>query len=360
MPTIQPFAIALLALSGASVALLLWRALARRAARFDLAGRVVLITGGSSGIGKAAAARCLAAGAHVALMARKPALLEAAQLELVEGERRRRGALPPAAAAALPPSPRVTVHAGDVADDEAARRCVTAAAAAHGGRIDCVVASAGVSCPNAFEETPAAEFAGVLATNVTGVRNAVFHALPFMGRGGGGGRLVLVSSMCGQLGLYGFSAYCASKFALSGLAQALAMELHSRRILVSLCYPPDTDTPLLALENETKHAVTKAISETVTAVSADHVGRAIVDGMVDFDPHISFGFDGWMLASLTAGMSPAHSWLQAAIEVLTLGIWRLVAIVFVSSFYGTIAKLAAQGSNKAKGGDSQEEKAKPE
>ena len=138
------------------------------------------------------------------------------------------------------------------------------------------------------------------------------------------------------------------------------MELHSRRILVSLCYPPDTDTPLLALENETKHAVTKAISETVTAVSADHVGRAIVDGMVDFDPHISFGFDGWMLASLTAGMSPAHSWLQAAIEVLTLGIWRLVAIVYVSSFYGTIAKLAAQGGNKAKGGDSQEEKAKPE
>ena len=340
---------------GAVALLALWRAYARRRDFFDLRGRVVFITGGSSGIGRAAAARCLAAGASVALMARKPALLEEARRELERGLAGSGGGAAAAAAGAAASPPRISLHTGDVADSAATRRCVEEAAAAHGPRrrIDAVVASAGISCPRLFEETPDAEFASVLATNVVGVRNAVLHALPFLPRGDaqgrGGGRIVLVSSQAGQAGLAGYTAYSASKFALAGLAQALSMELHTRGVRVSLCYPPDTDTPLLALENETKPALTKALSESTATVSADAVGSAIAEALQHFEPHVSFGFDGWMLSTLTAGMFAPQGWAQAALEIATLGLWRLVALTVVAGWYSTVRRLHAAAAGGAAG-----------
>jgi len=59
------------------------------------------------------------------------------------------------------------------------------------------------------------------------------------------------------VGIYGFTAYSASKFALQGFAQALGQELHTRGIIVSLVFPPDTDTPMLANENLLKPKVVK-------------------------------------------------------------------------------------------------------
>ena len=334
--------------SGALLLLLAaWRLISRRINRFNLNNRVIVITGGSSGIGKAVAARCLAAGAHVAILARKLPLLESARAELIAGETKRRAHVKDSTS----PFPRVTIHACDVAIDASTEKAFKEIAVAHSNRIDAVVASAGISCPRRFEETDVEEFESVLRTNVTGARNSVFHALPYMSkRGGGGGgggkgdepsggRIVLVSSMAGQVGLYGYTAYSASKFALSGLAQSLSMELHTRNVLVSLCYPPDTDTPLLALENETKPEITKKLSESASIVSPDIVGRGIVEGMVDFDPHISFGFDGWMLSTLTSGMSPAHSFLQTALEVISMGLWRIVSLIVVGGFYATVRGL---------------------
>ena len=355
LPTYAP---ALLGAAAAlALALALWRAYARRRDFFDLRDRVVFITGGSSGIGLACAASCLAAGAHVALMARKPALLEAARRELQAGLD---AAAAAAAAAGRAPraARRITLHTGDVADSDATRRCVDEAAAAHRGRIDAVVASAGISCPRLFEETPAAEFAAVLATNVTGVRNAVVHALPHMpraeGAGGGGGggtrgggRVVVVSSQAGQVGLFGYTAYSASKFALNGLAQALNMELHSRGVRVALCYPPDTDTPLLALENETKPAITKALSETTATVPASVVGAAICAGLQQYEPHIYFGFDGWMLTTLCAGFSVPEGWAQAALEIASMGVWRVAALVVAGGWYATIRRMQAAAGRPA-------------
>jgi 3-dehydrosphinganine reductase len=316
-----------------------WRLISNRLNRFDLLNKVVVITGGSSGIGKAVAARCLAAGAHVAILARKLPLLESARAELIAGETKRRAHVKDTTT----PFPRVTIHACDVAIDSSTQKAFKEIAAAHSNRIDAVVASAGISCPRRFEDTDVEEFESVLRTNVTGARNSVFHALPYMskriGDGSSGGRIVLVSSMAGQVGLYGYTAYSSSKFALAGLAQSLSMELYTRNVLVSLCYPPDTDTPLLALENETKPEITKKLSESAAIVSPDIVGRGIVEGMVDFDPHISFGFDGWMLSTLTAGMSPAHSWLQTALEVFSMGLWRVVSLIVVGGFYSTVRGL---------------------
>lgn len=66
------------------------------------------------------------------------------------------------------------------------------------------------------------------------------------------GRIVFVSSIAGQLGLYGYTAYSASKYALRGLAECLQMELYPYNIRVTLAHPPDTDTPGFEVENKVK------------------------------------------------------------------------------------------------------------
>jgi len=111
------------------------------------------------------------------------------------------------------------------------------------------------------------------------------------------------------------------------------MELFSRRILVSVSYPPDTDTPLLAAENLQKPRITRLLSEASATVSPAHVARGIVRGMVHWAPAIAVGFDGWMLATLTAGMGPAGSFGAALVQSLTAGLWRAVALCYLFSFY---------------------------
>jgi hypothetical protein len=93
---------------------------------------------------------------------------------------------------------RVTTHVADVVDDAGIRGALEAAADAHGGRLDGLICSAGISCPREFELTPTDEFERVFRVNVLGTRNAVAAALPFLRAGG---RIVLVSSQAGQVGL---------------------------------------------------------------------------------------------------------------------------------------------------------------
>lgn len=87
----------------------------------------------------------------------------------------------------------------------------------------------------------------------------------------GGGRVVFVSSQAGQIGVFGFSAYSPSKFALTGLAQVLRMELKPHGIFVSVAYPPDTNTPGFEEENKSKPEETRLISETAGLFEPEQV-----------------------------------------------------------------------------------------
>jgi len=320
-----PFAVCLPLLLAAGVSW--WTS----AARFPLRGAVVAITGGSSGIGLAIASEALRRGARVALIARRPDVLAEASASLRSSS----------GAAA------VSTHAADVTDDAAVHAAVAAAAAAHGGVLHALVTSAGTSEPREFLDVPAAEFAAVLAVNVAGTRSAVHAAVPFM-TAPAGGRVVFVSSQGGQVGLYGYTSYAASKFALAGLAQALAMELAPRRVLVSLAIPPDTDTPLLASENLQKPAVTRLLSEATATVAPAVVAAGVVAGIESWAPTIPVGFDGWMLSTLTAGMGPAGSLGGALVQVLTMGLWRAVGLLYVQSFYATVASEARKAAAAAR------------
>jgi len=129
----------------------------------------------------------------------------------------------------------------------------------------------------------------------------------------------------------------ATKFALQGFAQSLAQELWTRGILVSQCFPPDTDTPQYAEENKLKPALTAKLSEATAVVQPDAVARAIVQGMVHWTHAISVGFDGWLLSQLTAGMGPAGSFGSCVVQWLLGGWFRAIALFYVQWFYTTIA-----------------------
>ncbi|XP_045314685.1 3-ketodihydrosphingosine reductase isoform X3 [Leopardus geoffroyi] len=121
------------------------------------------------------------------------------------------------------------------------------------------------------------------------------------------GRIVFVSSQAGQLGLFGFTAYSSSKFAIRGLAEALQMEVKPYNVYVTVAYPPDTDTPGFAEENKTKPLETRLISETVSVCKPEQVAKQIVKDAIQGNFNSSIGSDGYMLSSLTCGMAPVTS-----------------------------------------------------
>ena len=210
------------------------------------------------------------------------------------------------------------------------------------GAIHAVVNSAGISLPKEFETTTAEQFENVLRINVVGSRNAVAACLPYIRRStgdgaNGNGRVVLVSSMAGQTGIFGYTAYSASKFALTGFAQALQMELVRYGIQITLVFPPDTDTPMLAEENKIKPPETAAISAGSGVFSADAVAASLVDSMAAGKFTSTVGLDGWMSNVLTGGMNP-EGLTDTVVASLLAGPLRLIAYGYLCSFYGIVAK----------------------
>lgn len=92
-----------------------------------------------------------------------------------------------------------------------------------------------------------------------------------------GGIIVLTSSVAGLMGVYGMGAYCASKFALRGLAEALALENAHLGISVTLALPGDTDTPGYETENTSKPEITKLMCDEGGLAQPCDMGRQIVE-----------------------------------------------------------------------------------
>jgi 3-dehydrosphinganine reductase len=161
----------------------------------------------------------------------------------------------------------------------------------------------------------------------------------------GSGRIVLVSSQAGQVGVFGYTSYCATKFALKGLAESLQMELARDNIYVTVAYPPDTDTPGFAEENKTKPIETQLINETSGVLSAEEVAKKIIASTQKGSFSCWFGINGFLLECLTSGAQPITSMLELIAQSLTIGLARLILIGLLNTFYG-IAKKG--NSNKPK------------
>lgn len=117
------------------------------------------------------------------------------------------------------------------------------------------------------------------------------------------------------------------------------MELKPFNISVSVCYPPDTDTPGYKEEMLTKPLLTKNISESGTVVSPQEVARDIVFYSRQHYYGISTGFDGWMMKQIHPGMSPVNNAWEAAQQIMFASPLRLIS-VFVVLYWDVIVAMS--------------------
>jgi NAD(P)-dependent dehydrogenase (short-subunit alcohol dehydrogenase family) len=188
-----------------------------------LDGKTVLITGGSSGIGRATALRLAGHGCHVAVASRNPDALD---------EVRRQLAAMGAEALAVPT---------DVTDAAQCRRAIEAAVERFGG-LDILICSAGLSMRAYFEACSLDAMERVMRVNFFGTLYATHYALPHIKKSRGS--LVAISSLTGKRGIPSYSIYGASKFAIQGLYEALHLELSRDGVHVGVVSPAFVDTPL--------------------------------------------------------------------------------------------------------------------
>ena len=107
-----------------------------------------------------------------------------------------------------------------------------------------------------------------------------------------GGRIVNTSSIGGFVGIFGYTDYSASKFALVGFSEALRQELKKFNIKVQVLCPPDTDTPSFVVENLTKPEETRRISESARLMTPEAVAAETVKALERNQFMITPGFDG--------------------------------------------------------------------
>jgi NADP-dependent 3-hydroxy acid dehydrogenase YdfG len=194
------------------------------------AGQVAVISGASAGIGREAALALAARGLRLALLARRPEpLAEVAALALDAG------------------APDVVVCPCDVREESSVREAV-AATLQRFGRIDILLNNAGLSLNGEIDGYSMADWRTVLDTNLTGTFLLCREVLPTM-KAQRSGQILNVSSGAGRNGIRGMAAYCASKFGVVGLTEALGHEVRAFQIRVAVLLPGSVATDFSRVAN---------------------------------------------------------------------------------------------------------------
>jgi 3-dehydrosphinganine reductase len=251
-----------------------------------------LITGGSSGIGLALAFRLAAEGYDISIIARREAVLKSAAADISKHFIRE--------------NQRVFAFSADLADAPRAEAAVRACTAELGVP-DLVVTSAGIAVPGYFEDLPLDAFERSMAINYFGSLYVVRAVLPAM-RERKSGRVVLVSSGAGLMGLFGYATYSPTKFALRGLAEGLRAELKADNIGISIVYPPDTETPMLAEEHKIRPEETRVMSSLIKPWTAQAVADCILRGVKAGKYAITPGFTMTLMNRSPGIMLPLLHW----------------------------------------------------
>ncbi len=252
----------------------------------------VIITGGSSGIGKALARQLSAQGASVDIIARDRERLEQA-LEEIRVQAR-------------DTSQEFAAYASDVSDYETIRQTLEQIVGDHGVP-DLLINSAGIAHPGYFEELPLEVFHQTMQVNFFGTLYTTKFIAPMMMERRRG-TIVNISSIAGFLGVFGYTAYGASKFAVRGFTDVLRSELKPYGVHVAIVFPPDTDTPQLAAENKIKPIETRKISGNAKVLSADQVASAVLKGIRRHKYVITPGFESSVIYFLANPLSGLFNW----------------------------------------------------
>lgn len=251
--------------------------------------KTILITGGSSGIGLALARKFTCLGANVLILARRKDPLKHA-LDIIEADR-------------LNEQQILEMISADVSDFNQINTEITNLAG-QGIVPDILINSAGVVHPGEIENLDIEKFQWMMDINYFGTVNTVKSILPFMIERSAG-KIVNICSMAGFLGIYGYTAYCGSKFAVRGFSDALRSELKRYHIQVSLVFPPDTNTPQLEYDNKFKPQITKELTSSAGLIEPQIVADAIIKGIEHNKYIITPGFEStlfYTLQSVTGGL----------------------------------------------------------
>ncbi|XP_077633675.1 3-ketodihydrosphingosine reductase [Crocuta crocuta] len=285
------------------------------------------VTGGSSGIGKCIAIECYKQGAFITLVARNEDKLLQAKKEIEKHS--------------INDKQVVLCISVDVSQDYGQVENVIKQAQEKLGPVDMLVNCAGMALSGKFEDLEVSTFERLMSVNYLGSVYPSRAVITTM-KERRVGRIVFVSSQAGQLGLFGFTAYSSSKFAIRGLAEALQMEVKPYNVYVTVAYPPDTDTPGYAEENKTKPLETRLISETISVCKPEQVAKQIVKDAIQGNFNSSIGSDGYMLSSLTCGMAPVTSITEGLQQVVTMGLFRTIALFYLGSFDSIVRRCMMQ------------------
>ena len=220
----------------------------------DLKHANVVITGASSGIGRATALEMARRGANLVLAARRTE-----RLEEVAAQCRALGV-------------RAAAVTADVSNPDDCRRLMEAA-----GDVDVLVNNAGFAVLGTINEIDPAEIHGMMDTNYFGTVHCTRAVLPQM-LARGRGTIVNVSSMLGIMGVAGMSAYCATKFAIVGFTEGLRDEVLGKGVRVAMVCPGTTDTEFFVKADKDKMP---GASRLMLAVKPERVARAVCDAAED-------------------------------------------------------------------------------
>ena len=225
--------------------------------------QLALITGGSSGIGLALAKALAQRGTAVCILGRDQAKLEQAQQDIQK--------------LSMHKDQRIDIISCDVTNYETLSGALNDWKAV-AGIPDLVINSAGVTYPGYFQGLDLEIFHWLMDVNYFGTLNVIKCLIPGMIQRGSG-TIINISSQAGFIGVFGYTGYSASKYAVRGLSDALRAEMKPLGIHIHVVFPPDTQTPQLAFEEPLKPIETRAIASNSKVLLPEQVAETILKGI---------------------------------------------------------------------------------
>ena len=284
------------------------------------AGKVAIVTGGSSGIGKAIACGLAERGMDVWLIAQRKELLNSAQRE-VETHRKN-------------PNQKIATISADISDIDQVQMVVHQVTE-KSGIPDLLVNSAGVAQPGYVQDLDMNIFSWMMEVNYFGTVFMTKEVLPAMIRRKSG-YILNISSVAGFLGTFGYTAYGASKFAVHGFSAALRTEMKSHGIGVSVVFPVDTETSQLEYENRYKPLETRALDTLTKVMAPETVAKEAIKGIERGRYIILPGFDSKLLYRVNGIFGEELSFLM---DQIVARAYSFIVLFIRRINYGYIRKM---------------------
>uniref|UniRef100_A0A1B6CKZ1 3-dehydrosphinganine reductase n=2 Tax=Clastoptera arizonana TaxID=38151 RepID=A0A1B6CKZ1_9HEMI len=286
--------------------------------------RHVLITGGSSGIGKSMALEAARRGSNVTIIARDANKLKSAKEEIIK-----------ACDSQLQRVKTLSCDVSTISYEDLEKMLTDVEEEL--GPIFMLINCAGSSVCGKMEDLSVTDFKHMMDLNYMG---SVLPTKAVIGgmKSRGSGHVIFIASQAAMLGIFGYTAYSSSKFALRGLAEALYMEAKPFGITVTVALPPDTDTPGFAEEEKAKITETREICQASGLMSADLVALRVLDDAIDGKFYSFVGLEGFIQKTLCVGMAPVTSFCELISEVFLMGLMRFISTFYLLSFERIVQK----------------------